>query len=200
MRITPDFIPHNKFHLGSWLIEKDNPSWYYFLPKRDLKNIFYGKNFYDTLDKPLKTVVKFLHKNNINTTPSCTGHFYPKKVFEKTFDSLNQASNTIKNKGLILQNPETGEFYKYRDSDYVLPWNKNDFVGEALSHQTKGCLGIKPNNSEISNLFIKRPIKGFKTFHDPNHKIIIFVTKSNSPEEKNDKWEYFTEKIINSIS
>ena len=40
--VTPDFVPHNKFHLGSWLIEKDNPSWYYFYPKRDLKN-FYSK-------------------------------------------------------------------------------------------------------------------------------------------------------------
>jgi len=197
MTITPDFIPHKKFHLGSWLIEKDNPSWYYFLPKRNIKNYTYDENFYDSLDSPLKNVVKFLHKKNIDTTPSCTGHFYPKKVFDKTYDSLSDASKKIKGKGLILQNPETGEFYRYRDSDYVLPWDKNEFVNRALIHQTKGCLGVKPKDINMVKHFVKSPIKGFKTYYDPNHNIVIFVTTSTSNEEKNNKWEYFTDKVFN---
>ena len=194
--ITPDFIPHNKFHLGSWLIEKNNPSWYYFYPKKSLNKFNYDKNFYSTLDNPLKNVVKFLHQNKIDTTPSCSGHFYPKDIFKKTFDSLKSAEKNIKGKGLILQNPETGEFYKYRNEDYVLPWGKDEFTDRALIHQRKGCLGIKPKNNDILNHFKKSPIKGFKTFYDPNHKIIIFVTDSNSPEEINEKWGYFTDKIM----
>ena len=54
--ISPDFIPHTKFHLGSWLIEKDNPSWYYFYPKRELNNFNYNKNFYSSLMSKYKAL------------------------------------------------------------------------------------------------------------------------------------------------
>lgn len=196
MIITPDFIPHKNFHLGSWLIEKDNPSWYYFHPKRDLKNFNYSKNFYETLDKPLREVVKFLHQNNVDTTPSCAGHFYPKEIFRETYGSLKGNEKNIRGKGLILQNPETGEFFKYRNSDYVLPWDEETFVDRAMGHQTKGCLGLKPQDNKLSKHLTSKPISGFKTYFDRDNNIVIFVTDSNSVEEKNDKWNNFTNQIM----
>lgn len=194
--ISPDFIPHKHFHKGSWLIEKDNPDWYYFYPKRKNQSN-YNNKFYSTLDEPLKDVVRFLHGINLNTTPSCSGHFYPERSFDKIYNNLKKQETKINKEGLILQNPETGEFYKYRDGDYSLPWDKNTFLDKAENYQTKGCLGIKSPNDLITNILRKNHVDGFKKLFDNKNKVIIFLTKSNNSEERNQKWDYFTEKIKN---
>lgn len=196
MIVTPDFIPHKHFHKGSWLIEKDNPNWYYFYPKRK-NNFNYEKNFYQTLDEPLKKVVKYLHQIGLNTTPSCAGHFYPERSFENIYDQLDNQRKKIQNKGLILQNPETGEFYRYRNEDYVLPWDKDYFVNRAEDYQSNGCLGIKSPNKNTTLHLTDKPIKEFKTLYDKNNNVIIFLTKSDSVKDRNDKWDYFTEKMMN---
>lgn len=196
MRITPDFIPHKYFHKGSWLINDHNPEWYYFYPKR-VNKFNYDKKFYSTLDPQLKKVVEFLHEINLDTTPSCAGHFYPEKSFEKIFNGLEKQKNKINGEGLVLQNPETGEFYKYRNSEYNLPWDKDTFSEKGEEYQKTGCLGIKITNGLIGNILLNNPIKGFKNLHDKKDNIIIFLTKSNSAKERDQKWDYFTDKINN---
>ena len=47
--ISPDFIPHKHFHKGSWLIEKDNPDWYYFYPNR-INQFNYNDKYVYTLE------------------------------------------------------------------------------------------------------------------------------------------------------
>lgn len=194
--ISPDFIPHKHFHKGSWLIEKDNPDWYYFYPKR-INHFNYGNDFYSTLDNSLKDVVKYLHEINLNTTPSCSGHFYPEKSFEKIYDKLKKQETKINKQGLVLQNPETGEFYKYRNEDYSLPWGEETFLSKAEDYQKKGCLGIKSPNKLITNILKNNNIDGFKKVFDNKNNVIVFLTKSNDSKERDQKWDYFTEKIKN---
>lgn len=192
--VTPDFIPHKHFHKGSWLIEKGCPDWYYFYPKRN-NQFNYNKNFYSTLDKPLTDVVKYLHSINLNTTPSCAGHFYPEKSFENIYDKLKKQKNKIKGQGLILQNPETGEFYKYRNSDYDLPWDRDTFLEKSEDYQTKGCIGIKCPNKFITNALMNNPIDGFRNLLDNKNNVVIFLTKSKNGEERDQKWNHFTNEI-----
>lgn len=181
MRLYPDLIPHEKFHKGIWLSTPKTP-WYYFLTtKRDyqLPNNSY---FYMNVDENLKPIVHLLHKNNIPTTPSCSGHFYSKDYYSPTYDSLVSNQKLINNNGVVFNDEETGKKYFYQNKNYNLPWNKKEFLDKIYNYQTKGVIGIKDQNKDIyNNLEIPN------TIHDDG--ITIILTSCKNKKDCTNTWK-----------
>src|SRR4030095_6334738 len=110
MKITPRLIPHAAFHTGIWLLSVERPDWYYFMEKKN-KNIISDKHFIKSVDKPLRKLVRFLHKRGIKTTPSCSGHHISERNLENIYDSLEKDRDQIRSTGLKLKDSETGKIY-----------------------------------------------------------------------------------------
>src|SRR5215510_414118 len=142
MRVTPALIPHNEFHTGAWLLPATRPEWYYFMEKKN-QNTIANKNFLKSVDKPLRELVKWLHKKGIKTTPSCAGHHISERNLEKIYTDLQKDGEAIRNGGLQLKDIETGRLYLYRNSRYNLPWNKQNFLDEVIVYQKSGVIGLR---------------------------------------------------------
>lgn len=141
-RITPDMIPHEQFHKGSWLLPVRNASWYYFLLQENINHIS-NKNFMDSVDEQLKDLVYFLHARGIKTTPSCSGHYRRKSDYEEVYIALRTHQYYINNEGLEMRDIETGKIYLFQEESYDLPWTKTDFVEKAMTYQQKGIIGMR---------------------------------------------------------
>src|SRR5215213_6746561 len=106
MSITPALIPHSEFHTGRWLLPVERPGWYYFQKKKSHHTIT-NKDFLKSVDKPLRKVVRLLHKKGIKTTPSCSGHHISERNLEKIYLALEKDKEDIRNGGLQLKDIET---------------------------------------------------------------------------------------------
>jgi hypothetical protein len=151
--ITPEFIAHEEFHTGKWLLPVKRPSWYYF-KKGKIRHRITSRKFYKSVDPPLKNLVAFLHKKNITTTPSCSGHHKNEKDFRKIYDALKEDETEIKNEGLEMEDIESGKKLVFRNKKYKLPWTKKEFLKGVMHYQGKGILGIqlKKNDKRKTNL------------------------------------------------
>ena len=174
-KISPDLIPHTQFHKGIWLLSPSRPHWYYFMKKATPHEVS-NNDFLESVDKPLRELVKFLHHKGIKTTPSCAGHHKSEKNFEKIYDALKSDKSHIRNGGLKLKDIETGEFYLYCDKKYVLPWNRETFLHDVLSYQRNGIIGIIIGKKlKIKRRILSLNIKGV-TIRDKDP--IIFISTS----------------------
>lgn len=182
--LSPDFIPHSRFHHASWYQEKDGPVWYWNGIPRISHVIPKSQKFYDTLDPELSGVVKGLHQAGIPTTPSCAGHIADPGFYSKTWDELKDQEKRVRGRGVILEDPETGHQTPYRYQNFTLPWSKDEFIGRGVQHQKKGCLGVVPPSRFVQAFDIKIP--GFETRRDNN--TIVYLTESRSKEEISEKW------------
>src|ERR1051325_9242489 len=142
--ITPEIIPHEDFHRVSWLCACKNPSWYYYA-KREHGNAYTNKFFLSSVDEPLKEFVRFLHRKNIFTTPSCSGHHKSVKEFERIYAALKEDKKKINKKGLCLKDIETGKRFLFRNEKYHLPWTQNEFILKIMQQQEKGIIGLRLN-------------------------------------------------------
>lgn len=188
--MTPNFIPHTKFHRASWYHEPGQCEWYWYTPRKSWK-LDRSDSFYNSLDAPLHDIVKLLHKRGIYTTPSCAGHVQDSIFYENIWDTLNQQSKRIRSGGIQLVDPETKHSIQYNDPTYKLPWNKRKFVRIALQHGTIGCLGVYTKNQNIQ---LPDRIPGFITKQDGL--FTIYLTKSDSQSEIAEKWNRFKQMIL----
>ena len=198
MKIIPNFIAHQIFHKGYWLNPVNYNSWYYFQPtKRDFSHQL-PKNFYSSLDNQFKDIVPYLHQNGIPTTPSCTGHFKKESIFKNVFNDLKNQKNIINKDGLLLQNPETGEFLNYYDPNYNLPWDKDQFVNKCSEYQKKGCFGMIINDYYLKNELMDMDFNA-DTYWDDSDKCFIIITNPENEKEMNDNWGFIKSLIMDII-
>src|ERR1700740_84695 len=193
MKISPELIPHEQFHTGIWLQSEERPSWYYFT-KRKSTNKISNKKFDKSLDKPLKEIVLFLHKQGIKTTPSCAGHTKTRAEFKKIYQELKKDEQLIKTKGLHLKNVETAKVYFCYDQNYELPWSKDEFLKKIMTYQKHGVLGIRlGNRKRIKNELLNLSIKGVDII-ERNH-VVLLLTRSGNERKKNKTWKEITNSI-----
>ena len=183
MKITADLIPHTEFHKGVWLQRTENPGWYYFMKKSN-PNTIKSKEFIKSVDGPLKELVRFLHKKNIKTTPSCAGHHISERNLEKIYNSLEKDAEKIRVCGLELKDVQTGKIYFYKDKDYFLPWNKEIFLEKLHIYQQKGVLGLRlGNRKKIKDQILNLKIKGM-TSGEKDSILFIFSNHDLNGENK----------------
>lgn len=194
MKLSPNFIPHEIFHKGYWLNPVQDNSWYYFQPTKREFTTDLPKDFYSTLDNKFKDLVPYLHQKGIPTTPSCTGHFKNPSTFKNVYNKLENHKSEINSNGLLLQNPETGEFLKYYDPNYNLPWNKDQFVTKCSEYQKKGCLGMIIDDYYLQNELMDIDFNS-NTYLDGNSNCFLIITEPETEKEMNDTWSYIIDLI-----
>src|SRR5690348_4831948 len=117
MIASPQFILHSEFHKGIWLLPVEGSKWYYFI-KCDNPNHITNENFLESVDEPLRELVRFLRTRNIRTTPSCSGHNFDKYYFELIYSDLKKDQKKIRKEGLLLKDIESGTIHLFRDKKY----------------------------------------------------------------------------------
>ncbi len=195
MKITPDFIPETEFHTGKWLLPIKRPSWYYFWKKRN-PNIITNNLFLESVDEPLRELVKFLHKKGIRTTPSCAGHHKSERNFEKIFASLEEDKEDIKGNGFELTDVETGKHHLYKNKRYKLPWDKETFLEKAVNYQQDGVIGLKMGNrKKLKHKILELKIDG-ATISQKDGIVFIHTHEANGGDIK-EIWKRITESVKN---
>jgi hypothetical protein len=192
-KITADLVPHTLFHKGIWLQSVENPGWYYFM-KKENRNKIKNISFIKSVDEPLKELVQFLHKRNIKTTPSCSGHHIIERDLEKIYNSLESDGEKIRDTGIKLKDVETDKEHLFYDKHYLLPWSKKVFLEKLELYQQKGVLGIKLGNrkkakEEVLNL----KIDGVSTRE--KDAIIFIFTNENKKGDNKSTWKEITKQV-----
>jgi len=197
MTITPEFIPHSKFHEGKWLLSVDRPEWYYFMKKKNT-NVISNESFIESVDEPLKELVRFLHKKGIRTTPSCAGHFISDRNLESIYDSLVADEVQIKNNGIKLKDIETGKTVVFKNEKYHVPWSRNLFIKKLASYQQHGVIGIRTGrNKKLKQSLLKIKADG-ATVKSAVGAVFIF-THENNKEDNRKTWKNITEAVMESF-
>jgi hypothetical protein len=192
--ITPELIPHSEFHSGSWLLSVKRPDWYYFMRKKNY-NTINNEKFITTVDKPLRRLVRYLHKRGIKTTPSCSGHHIRERSLEKIYDSLENDAKDIRNTMLILKDVETDHYYFYSDESYSLPWTKEEFIDQVSVYQQKGVLGIRlGNRKKMRNALLNMKIEGARI--EERDAIVFFFTDEDNQGDNRHLWKRITKATI----
>lgn len=185
MKLDVNLIPHKDFHKGFWLQTKESP-WYFFYQKPREYFLPKDNSFYQTVDDALLPIVKLLHKNNIPTTPSCSGHMMLKKHYANLYNSIEDVKEYIKGDGIILQNPETSRKFFYQNKNYNLPWQQEEFVELMDDYQKKGVIGFVDKDNVYES--IKNKLKSRK-----EGPVTLIFSKSETPRGINKNWQYVYE-------
>jgi hypothetical protein len=193
-KISAGFVPHEDFHRFKWLQpEATDTKWYYRVPHRGNIKIPNNPNFYHTLDPELKDIVQGLHSAGIATTPSCSGHFHDKSVYEDLFMGLSESCEIIKDKGVVLVDPEDGREYFYKNSHYKLPWEKTEFVNKSIEHGMRGVLGMHDPSKKIYRRLEKSEIPNSELKRDGE--ITIFLTVPEREFQIRESWKALKEAL-----
>ncbi len=197
MKITPELIPHSHFQNGIWLLPVNGSNWYYFLKKKNTNTIS-NNDFIESVDGPLKELVKFLHRKKIKTTPSCAGHHLGTNNLKNKYKGLYEDGKHIKNGGLQLMDIQNRKLYNYQDKNYQLPWNKEEFVTELRSYQQKGIIGLRLGNRKtVKEKLLKLKIEGVSVTEKDK---ILFISINETSREKNKKkWKEITKAVKESL-
>jgi|ERR1043165_3294357 hypothetical protein len=192
LKITPELIPHSQFHTGVWLLPVQRPDWYYFLKKKS-NNAIGNSGFISSVDKPLRPLVRWLHKRGIKTTPSCSGHHMAERSLENIYENLKLDKKEISNKGLLLQDIETGKTFLYQSPRYTLPWNRRDFLRKAVVYQRTGVLGIRlPKRKTVKKQIQKLQIPGVSVREQSG---ILFIFTNNNTGDNRYAWKELTKQL-----
>lgn len=193
MHISSALIPQSQFHMGAWLIQVEQPSWYYFMKKKNT-NLISNDHFMESVDAPLKDLVHFLHTQQVPTTPSCSGHFRSREEYKKVFASLVKDKETIHHEGLDLKDIETGKIYHYQDKNYRLPWQEEEFLDRIMSYQHKGVVGMRLGHKRsIKKQILSLEFSGVKFEEKEN--IVLILLEKNSEASNIRTWAEITEAI-----
>ena len=190
MKLSADLIPHQNFHKGYWL-KSNNCPWFFFYESPRQFLIPKDKRFYETLDDDLKNLVFKLHKKNISTTPSCSGHINNTNHYNEIYESLRDAKNRIQNEGIIIKNPETNKKFFYSNKNYNLPFGKQQFLEEIQDYQKKGVLGFVDNRNLYEKLINKIPVEKDK-------KVTMILTEGDTKNIIKKNWRDI-EKLLTEI-
>jgi hypothetical protein len=180
MKLNPNIIPHKDFHKGIWLRSNKSPWYFFYKIKRDYK-IPGNDKFYDTVDENLYDIIKLLHSKNIPTTPSCSGHIVSPKYYSNLFDTIKLVKNDIEDGGVKLLDPESGDKYFYKNRNYRLPWDKDEFIDSMDKYQKIGVLGFVDKNNLHNSLSNRINVTN-------DDGITLIHTKSNSENEIKNNW------------
>jgi len=193
MKLITDLIPHEKFHKGIWLSNEKVP-WYFFIEIDRKYELPKNKDFYGSVDLQLLPIVKMLHKHKIPTTPSCAGHFEDEDYYSDIYDMLDEFGKNFK-KGVILQDDEDNRKFSYKNENYKLPWDKDEFIDKIVKYQKNGAIGFYDKDGEI-----------YKNLEDNNTKkikdgdITIVKIKSKNFNDMEDKWKNIHNQIKEILS
>ncbi len=191
-KISAGFVPHEEFHRYKWLHpEKTDTKWYYRVPAKGGLTIPRNPNFYSTLDPEIHDVVKRLHAGGIATTPSCSGHFHDKKIYEDLFMGLSETREMIQDKGIFLIDPEDEREYFYKNKHYKLPWEKTEFVNRSIEHGMRGVLGMHDPSKKIFRRLESADISNSEIKRDGE--ITVFLTLPQREFEMKESWKAFNE-------
>lgn len=190
MKLNPDFIPHEDFHKGLWLKTKKCP-WFFFYETPREYTIPNNNSFYDTVDDDLKPLVELLHQNKIPTTPSCSGHIHDENHNSELFDSIKNISEYF-GTGLTFNDPENKRKFFYKNKNFNLPWEKNEFIDKISEYQGKGVLGFIDNNKKLKNISKILPIK-------KSGDVSLIMTDNKSSKGITKNWKEITEIIKNNL-
>ena len=189
IKLSNELIPHRDFHKGYWYTSP-NLDWYYFKKENRVDEIPTNKSFYNSVDKDLRSLTKFLHSEDIITTPSCSGHIYSKNYFEGIYDKLEKDSYIIKEEGLEVENIETGQKFLFKDFDYSLPYSKDEFIDSAIEYTKNGVIGINNLPERILKALDKIQTKKLRSTTDNG--LCLIHTHGESTEEIKKVWSLVT--------
>ncbi|MFN8286668.1 MAG: hypothetical protein U0V74_07950 [Chitinophagales bacterium] len=192
-RITPELIPHERFHKGAWLQPIERPEWYYFKAGKN-SNAITHKRFISSVDKPIRKLVAWLHKRGIKTTPSCSGHHVSERNFEMVYTGLKKDMEAIKNGGLQLKDIETGKVFTYQNPNYKLPWTKSYFMRRAVVYQQRGVLGMHlGKHKQLRKELKKLQVPGAEV---KEREGITFIYVKGDAGNNSDIWREVTRKVM----
>ncbi len=193
VNITPEMIPHAQFHTGAWLLSCERPGWYYF-KKQQRRNVIRNKDFEESVDGPLRELVQFLHRKNIATTPSCSGHHIRERDFEQIYSQLKEDEKQINSAGLKMKDIESDRLFLFRNKDYKLPWSETEFLEKVIVYQQKGVLGMRlGNRKKIKESLLKLNIED-ANFKEKDSILFVFTNESGRADIKQ-VWKEITQQV-----
>lgn len=192
LHITPDLIPHSRFHTGVWLLPIARPDWYYFSKAHNTNTIANDK-FLNSVDKPIRHLVRWLQKRGIKTTPSCSGHHMAERSLESIYEDLKKDAREIRNGGLQLKDIESGKTILFQNPHYSLPWTRSDFLRKAVVYQRTGVLGIRLGNRKtVKEQIHKMEIPGVYVREKDG---ILFIFVDNNTGDNRYAWKEVTKNV-----
>jgi hypothetical protein len=143
VQATPDFVPHDLWPDKIWLLplEPTKEPWYYYAPRTHPPSDLMNPGFLESVDAPIRPLVKWMHEHGIQTGPSCAGHEISPGGFQEIWQGLLEDAAKIRGPGLALKDIENGDLYVMRDPEYRLPWyDFKQFFDKADQHRLVGYL------------------------------------------------------------
>ena len=151
-------VPHQSFHKFDWYKSEHTP-WYFHEYTDKVNVLSTGENFIESVDIILRPLVQILHSKNIRTTPSCSGHFYVKEHYDEIFSKLHLQAKLIREKGVEFTNVETGEKRFYHNPEYLLCYNREEFIDIVSDYSKRGIIGFEDPLSFYYIKLMENPIE-----------------------------------------
>jgi len=123
-----------------WKPARGGPAWFYGSPRRGLTR---GSTTVDmeTVDEPVRDIVRSVHALGWSTTGSCAGHFPSAAWCERAWSQLGRDAREIKGGGLVLRDVESGVERVLQDKTWRLV-AREQFVRDNLRSSGHGALGV----------------------------------------------------------
>lgn len=133
-------IPLRAFPLHKWYYAQ--PLWYYHAPAT-VHRLRSDEHFFEMVDPPLRELCRIVLAAGGCTTPSCSGHFYPRERFERIWSLLEREAAEIRGAGLLVRDSETHEPYLFAQADFTLPWaDFSEYFEAVAATQQNGYVGV----------------------------------------------------------
>jgi len=182
-----EFVPVRRMSEKSWYKSPHHTEWYYHTPRNDAR----GSDDYDqlenTLDPCMSSLVEIFHDLNVETLPSCQGHYHTPRDIVRKYANLLRDAEDIRGSGLELECVETGEKFIHQDSDWELPWSLEGFVKKTQEDSKEGFLGIKESLSDRLINLLESAIPGLRIEIEPES--TNFLIHTGEPETQCKSWQ-----------
>jgi hypothetical protein len=193
-------VPQRTFPLRKWFYA--NPLWYYHAPAI-MHRPHADPRFFELVDPQLRELCRCLLAAGLRTTPSCQGHFHPRRRFERVWDELNHEAELIRTGGLVVRDSETDRALSFHEPAYRLAWEDfASFHEQAGRQQTHGYLGIAiPNDRpELAARFCSRRLDTDGVRIEPDAELgevfgqsfVSVYVEPRSREERDASWAAVT--------
>lgn len=202
------FVPHRLWPLRKWYYA--NPLWFYHEPYA-ADDMIPSPTFYELVDPELRDLCRGLHRAGLHTTPSCQGHFYGRDRFLLIWDELVRERQKIRAGGLIVEDSETQQEYRFEDRQFALPWDSfEEFHEEASAQQSVGYIGIlvPPERLELLDSLERLPGRSREMtveFDDEiggrlGASLLAIRVRPVSPEARSRIWQRITRDLLGAVS
>ena len=127
------------------------------------------------------------------TTPSCSGHHIKERNLEKIYCNLQQDALLINADGIDMVDVESGKLEHFKDRNYVLPWDKYDFVNQLSMYQHKGVLGLRSDDEMLKSYLKEMQFNGVRV--KENDGIVFIFTNEENAFDIRAIWAAITHEI-----